>query len=45
MGNFVLPAHAADGQIVHLRAQKDSLTADESVPAGSEPVELVLKRP
>jgi len=45
MGNFLLPAHAADGQMVHLRAQKDQSTADLSVPAGSEPAELVLKRP
>jgi len=45
MGNFVLPAHAADGQIVHLRAQKDQLTADVSVPAGNEPAELVVRRP
>jgi hypothetical protein len=45
MGNFVLPAHAADGQIVRLRAQKDELTADISVPAGNTPVELMLKRP
>jgi len=44
MGNFVLPAHAADGQIVHLRAQKDNLTADLSVPAGNDPVTLILKR-
>jgi hypothetical protein len=35
MGNFVLPAHAADGQIVRLRAQKDQLTADVSAPAGN----------
>jgi hypothetical protein len=45
MGNFVLPAHAADGQMVHLRAQKDERTADVSAPAGNESVELVLKRP
>ncbi len=44
-GNFSLPAHAADGQMVRLRAQKGSLTADENVPAGDEPVELVLRRP
>jgi hypothetical protein len=43
-GNFVLPAHAADGQMVRLRAQKEHLTADENFPAGSKPVELVLKR-
>lgn len=44
MGNFVLPAHAADGQIVQVRAQKDQLVGSLSVPAG-QPVELVLKRP
>lgn len=45
MGNFVLPAHAADGQMVHLRAQEDQRTADVFATAGNEPVELVLKRP
>ena len=45
MGNFILPAHAADGQMVRLRAQKDQLTADVSVPAGNAPVELILRRP
>ena len=44
MGNFVLPAHAADGQIVQVRAQKDQLVGTLSVPAGKT-VELVLKRP
>jgi hypothetical protein len=44
MGNFALPAHAADGQIVHLRAQKGRLTADVSVPAGSD-VTIECKRP
>jgi hypothetical protein len=44
MGNFVLPAHAADGQIVQVRAQKDQLVGTLSVPAG-KPVELVVKRP
>jgi hypothetical protein len=43
-GNFVLPAHAADGQVVRLRAQKDQLNADISTPAG-KPAELMLKRP
>ncbi len=43
MGNFILPAHAADGQIVQLRAQKDQLVAAMSVPAGRT-VELVVKR-
>ncbi len=45
MGNFVLAAHAADGQMVHLRAQKNQMTADMSAPDGDQPVELVLKRP
>ena len=45
MGNFVLPRMPADGQMVHLRAQKDQLTADVSAPAGNQPVELVVKRP
>jgi hypothetical protein len=43
-GNFVLPAHAADGQIVQVRAQKDQLVGTLSVPAGRS-VELVVKRP
>jgi hypothetical protein len=43
-GNFVLPAHAADGQIVEVRAQKDQLIGTLSVPAGKI-VELVLRRP
>jgi len=45
MGNFVLPAHAAEGQIVQVRAQKGQLVASTSVPAGRVPVELVVKRP
>ncbi len=45
MGNFVLPAHAADGQMVHLRAQKDKSTADMSAAAGNTPVELILRQP
>ena len=44
MGNFVLPAHAADGQIVRLRAQKNQLSVDISAPAGNTPVELTLRR-
>jgi hypothetical protein len=44
MGNFVLPAHAADGQVVQVRAQKDQLVGTLSVPAGKT-VELVIKRP
>jgi hypothetical protein len=45
MGNFVLTAHAAEGQIVEIRAQKDQLTGSMSVPAGNVPVELVVKTP
>jgi hypothetical protein len=44
MGNFVLPAHAADGQIVQVRAQKGQLIGTMSVPAGTS-VELLVKRP
>jgi hypothetical protein len=43
MGNFVLPAHAADGQIVQVRAEKGHSTADVSAPAGATPLELILK--
>ena len=35
-GNFVLPAHAADGQMVRLRAQKGQLTADISTPVARQ---------
>jgi len=45
MGNFVLPAHAADGQIVQVRAQKGQLVASMSVPAGNAAVELMLSHP
>jgi hypothetical protein len=45
MGNFLLHAHAAEGQIVHVRAQKGQLVADASVPAGNEGTELVLNKP
>src|SRR5579864_4019717 len=44
MGNFVLPAHAADGQIVQVRAQKGAFVGTLSAPAGTS-VEVVLKRP
>jgi hypothetical protein len=44
MGNFVLPAHAADGQIVSVRAQKGQLFGSASVPAGKIPLELMLRR-
>jgi hypothetical protein len=42
MGNFVLPAHAADGQPVQIRAQKNGLSGSISAPAGANPVELVI---
>ena len=45
MGNFVLAAHAADGQIVQVRAQKDQFVGSMSVPVGKVPVELMLHRP
>jgi len=35
MGNFVVPAHVADGQIVQVRAQKGHLVGELSVPAGN----------
>ena len=44
MGNFTLPTHAADGQIVQVRAQKGLLVGSLSVPAGRT-VELVVKHP
>jgi len=44
MGSFSVYAHAADGQVVSLRAQKSDLTASKSVPTGNTPVELVLRR-
>ena len=43
MGNFYLPAHAADGQIVQLRAQKGQLSGRMSAPAGRFPIELIVK--
>jgi len=44
MGNFVLPAHAAVGQVVQLRAEKNGLIGKLSVPAGQS-VEVIVKRP
>lgn len=44
MGNFVLQAHAADGQIVQVRAQKGPLVGNVSAPAGRTPVQIILKR-
>ena len=42
MGNFSLPAHAADGQMVQVRAEKGMQKAESTTPAGST-VELVLR--
>jgi hypothetical protein len=44
MGNFALPAHAADGQMVQVRAQKGQLVGTISAPAGKTS-ELIVKRP
>jgi hypothetical protein len=44
MGNFALPAHTAEGQVVEVRAQKDQLSGSMSVPAGKTPVEIVISR-
>lgn len=43
MGNFELPAHAADGEMVSVHAEKGNLVANLSVPAGA-PAELVLRK-
>jgi hypothetical protein len=42
-GNFVLPAHAGNGQMVEIQAQKGDLTGHLSAPAGKV-VEVVLGR-
>jgi len=44
-GQFELPAHAAEGQSVRLRATKDGLEADLWHPAGKAPATLVLRPP
>jgi hypothetical protein len=41
MGKFVLPAHAGNGQIVKIQAQKGQLTGNLSAPAGKV-VEVIL---
>lgn len=41
MGNFELPAHAANGQIVQILAQKDKLVGSLSAPAGRT-IEVVI---
>jgi hypothetical protein len=44
-GNFVLPAHAADGQQVQVHAEKPGYRAvNQYHPAGREPLTLVLTR-
>jgi hypothetical protein len=43
MGNFELPAHAAEGQMVSVHAEKGDLVTDLSVPAGTS-AELVLRK-
>lgn len=43
MGNFALPAHAAKGQMVEIRAQKGRLVGRLSAPAGKV-VEVILSR-
>ena len=42
-GNFVLPAHAGNGQMVEVQAQKDQLTGHLSAAAGKT-VELIISR-
>ncbi len=42
-GNFVLPAHAGNGQIVEVHAQKGQLTGNLSAPAGKV-VEVIISR-
>ncbi len=45
-GNFVLPAHAAPGQQVWLRAERDGYAPERIIhPAGDEPATLILKSP
>jgi hypothetical protein len=45
MGNFVLPAHAADGQMVSVHAEKNQLIGSLSVQAGKLTVDIIIKRP
>jgi hypothetical protein len=44
LGNFALPAHAADGEMVNIRAEKGDLVAEDLVPAGKTTVLVVRKR-
>ena len=43
MGNFRVPAHTAEGQMVRLHAQKGKLVADIWVPAGNHPQRVEVK--
>ena len=43
MGNFSIPSHHAEGQLVSVRAEKGDFVVEESVIAGRD-VELVLRR-
>jgi hypothetical protein len=43
MGNFSLPAHHADGQLVSVRAEKGDRVAEITVVAGKD-AQLVLRR-
>jgi hypothetical protein len=44
LGNFALPAHAAEGEMVNIRAEKGNLVAEDLVPAGKSTVLVVRKR-
>jgi hypothetical protein len=44
MGNFSLPSHVADGQMVTVRAEMGGLEAQYTAPAGS-PLTLILRKP
>ena len=44
-GNFALPAHAPNGKMTRVHAEKGGLVADLSCPAGNGQVELNLHRP
>jgi len=41
-GNFVLPAHAADGQQVELHAERHGEAVDQWHPAGRFPAHLIF---
>lgn len=44
MGNFALPAHAGEGELVSVRAEKGKLIAEDLVPAGTSIVLVVRKQ-